>query len=635
MKFWILSPNVYNDSTENLWKESIANMHRAFIGYKIDHKYGLLFRDQIQIGDIILIAQGQNSNKRLFLCGEVSSAARWEHLDGTPGDAQNRQLINVLTQETLQRLNINFNGSKWGDSKQPATLYHLEPQNNASDLAIQRLITSQIQHQKHNLEMEETINLLKYKKQIILQGPPGTGKTKLAKEIAYKISLPEDITMDDIRRNLSAGIEIESSSGRGKYKIVKMYDDKIEYHKFSTEKNARLNFVDILTAFSKKIWLNKEIKNGSDSYSAAFAKYIYDNFKTDQVSVIQFHPAYSYEDFVRGISVKNNGNNIEYQTLNKTIATLAQKAYINQTDFEKDERNYSYEIFVEHKISDFADYLSERLINESSIPLTTNINITDIEENAFVFRGENWYDKLKFDQIKKMLILDINSSIQLKNTPGFAKTVYHRRPYYMRILELLKEWCPEIIRKEEKNTTEVIKKNYVLIIDEINRANLPSVLGELIYALEYRDKPVNSMYDIDGDNIIVLSKNLFIIGTMNTSDRSVGHIDYAIRRRFAFVDILPKQLNIENFQKEAFKKVSELFIANYEEYMLNNEVVLKAAEYLTNDFRPEDVWLGHSYFIATDEEFIIRKKYEIIPILKEYIKDGILKQSAEAIINTL
>ena len=64
----------------------------------------------------------------------------------------------------------------------------------------------------------------------------------------------------------------------------------------------------------------------------------------------------------------------------------------------------------------------------------------------------------------------------------------------------------------------------LLIIDEINRANLPSVLGELIYALEYRGESVESMYEYENILNIKLPKNLYIIGTMNTADRSVGHI---------------------------------------------------------------------------------------------------------------
>src|SRR5690606_14650101 len=102
--------------------------------------------------------------------------------------------------------------------------------------------------------------------------------------------------------------------------------------------------------------------------------------------------------------------------------------------------------------------------------------------------------------------------------------------------------------QEEKKTTDAVElKNYVLIIDEINRANLSSVLGELIYALEYRGEEVQSMYAVDGSNKLILPPNLYIIGTMNTADRSVGHIDYAIKRRFAFVDVLPQILeNDEN-----------------------------------------------------------------------------------------
>ena len=122
---------------------------------------------------------------------------------------------------------------------------------------------------------------------------------------------------------------------------------------------------------------------------------------------------------------------------------------------------------------------------------------------------------------------------------------------------------------------------------------------------------------------------------MNTSDRSVGHIDYAIRRRFAFVDILPKILDDENFEADYFKKVSELFIANFDEYVENQEIILVKSQYLSEEFRPEDVWLGHSYFITKDIDFVTRLKYEIKPILKEYIKDGILKQSAETFINNL
>ncbi len=152
--------------------------------------------------------------------------------------------------------------------------------------------------------------------------------------------------------------------------------------------------------------------------------------------------------------------------------------------------------------------------------------------------------------------------------------------------------------------------NRVGIHDEINRANLSAVLGELIYALEYRGEAVQSMYAIDGENNLILPPNLYIIGTMNTADRSVGHIDYAIRRRFAFVNILPKDLTNElgdQFEGTLFAKVTNLFNTN-----------------LSPEFKKEEVQLGHSYFITKNTPINIRWEYEIKPILFEYVKDGIL-----------
>lgn len=178
----------------------------------------------------------------------------------------------------------------------------------------------------------------------------------------------------------------------------------------------------------------------------------------------------------------------------------------------------------------------------------------------------------------------------------------------------------KVLAKFAKKAQDNPNGKYVLIIDEINRANLPSVLGELIYALEYRGEAVTTMYEFEGERQIVLPKNLYIIGTMNTADRSVGHIDYAIRRRFAFVSVLPDEKIIENEQAlNIFKEVVSLF-----------------EEHLSADFQKEDVMIGHSYFLVKDEAALaIKLEYEIKPILKEYLKDGILTESASTSIENL
>ena len=114
---------------------------------------------------------------------------------------------------------------------------------------------------------------------------------------------------------------------------------------------------------------------------------------------------------------------------------------------------------------------------------------------------------------------------------------------------------------------------------------------------------------------------------MNTADRSVGHIDYAIKRRFAFVDVLPNAEVITNVKaKELFNKVSELFTDTY----------------LASDFDKKDVHLGHSYFLMDEksdlpesEQLKLKLDYEILPILNEYVKDGLLLETAKELIKEI
>ncbi len=181
----------------------------------------------------------------------------------------------------------------------------------------------------------------------------------------------------------------------------------------------------------------------------------------------------------------------------------------------------------------------------------------------------------------------------------------------------------------DKALSDADNNPYILIIDEINRANLSSVLGELIYALEYRGQSFKSMYaDKKGKFELKIPDNLFIIGTMNTADRSVGHIDYALRRRFAFYDVLPTRIESDEFELELFEIVSKLFVKEIKSSV--NE--LQASEHLSLEFqdRPQDIWLGHSYFFKkANVDFKLRIQYEIVPILQEYLKDGILNNTEE------
>jgi len=362
---------------------------------------------------------------------------------------------------------------------------------------------------------------------------------------------------------------------------------------------------------------------------------------TDQFKLIQFHPAYSYEDFVRGIVAESNGVSIEYKIINKLLAAFAKTALENYENSRKDTTQLSEENWIQENFMAFAESISDEIEKNSGKLLLTGTTtyLKEVESDCFRYTGDNWNsgvgNRMYFKDIIEMFRQKITERQGIKKMTGVSGLAIQHASYFMRVLDMFYAFMKDKERPRI-NMDKVDEKKYVLIIDEINRANLPAVLGELIYALEYRGEKVESMYaTTDEGNTIILPPNLYIMGTMNTSDRSIGHIDYAIRRRFAFIDVLPKVLEGDTFDLELFKKVSALFIQNFDEYARDNTVELKQSEYLSEEFRPEDVWLGHSYFIKGDGDFSLRKKYEIVPILKEYVKDGILKQSAVPIINAL
>ena len=185
--------------------------------------------------------------------------------------------------------------------------------------------------------------------------------------------------------------------------------------------------------------------------------------------------------------------------------------------------------------------------------------------------------------------------------------------------------------KENYNLSEPIENNenpVVLIIDEINRGNIAKIFGELITLLE-ADKRKNADNEIEvqlpySKEAFSVPQNLYIIGTMNTTDRSIGYIDYALRRRFAFITIKAEKEKIENFYNDKNSDCKDNALKLFD----NVEKIIK--ENLNEEFEFDDIMIGHSYFMAEKEEELKRKlEYEIKPLLLEYYKDGILKNDKE------
>lgn len=478
-------------------------------------------------------------------------------------------------------------------------------------------------------------DLLLYKKQIILQGPPGTGKTRVAKMLAEKLigRLGESISADQIVENISANQVIKSVGGKSSYLVLEVdsLQKKIKI-KRESETEDYTSFNEITEAFESKLWLSK-IEQNKPRRAASIAKFIFEKITnlndSEQFKIIQFHPSYSYEDFVRGIVAEpaDDGEQIIYKAQNKLLGAFAERALQNFIDVQKPSEVIKQEDRIRNLIKGFQKDIEDKLYNEEKIWLTPNVAyITKITNEAIRYKGDNWKidGGIPYSDIEKMYLADTKNLADVRELETLTASAKSNSTYWLKLLEKFKEYVKKNGFKAplETESISVKLKNYVLIIDEINRANLSSVLGELIYALEYRGEGLESMYSLDNDmRNIVVPPNLYIIGTMNTADRSVGHIDYAIRRRFAFYSILPEPLDDDEniyFNTDGFNRISMLF----------NETNV------SNEFEVKDVQLGHSYFIAKksdeteeiekDKIFAMKMNYEIIPLLLEYIKDGIL-----------
>jgi energy-coupling factor transporter ATP-binding protein EcfA2 len=156
------------------------------------------------------------------------------------------------------------------------------------------------------------------------------------------------------------------------------------------------------------------------------------------------------------------------------------------------------------------------------------------------------------------------------------------------------------------------KEKTVLIIDEINRANLSNVLGPIFYLFEHKMESSDVEIEIyPGFKINKLPSNFSVIATMNTADRSLAVVDFALRRRFAWYTVKPRRIVSKEFYEEDFNKIHEIF----DWYATSSELSLQP---------------GQGYFIASsNEEMTNRIKFEIFPLIKEYLQEGLIRNATE------
>lgn len=313
-------------------------------------------------------------------------------------------------------------------------------------------------------------------------------------------------------------------------------------------------------------------------------KKVFDDLrKQGQIEFVTFHQNYSYEDFMIGIrpNVEEETNALSFRKHYGIFYKIAERARDNYISSLEPKGKL---ISVQELVNDFL----EKLRNGEKIQLHTSTNV------PFEIEYLSEYSvQLIYNNGSKNNTLSIDTIIDI--TDGKREYPSSLRSYYYPLKDYLLSK-----RVDEEKETEPLK-NFVLIIDEINRANISRVFGELITLLE-DDKRLGEPNELkitlpNGEKEFGVPPNLYLIGTMNTADKSIALIDIALRRRFEFIGKYPDYDEIKNADvKILLQKINE------EIYKLKN-----SADYL----------IGHAYFMK-DEAIETTLRNKVVPLLMEY-----------------
>ncbi|MFX4154004.1 McrB family protein [Aliarcobacter butzleri] len=309
-----------------------------------------------------------------------------------------------------------------------------------------------------------------------------------------------------------------------------------------------------------------------------------------RIEFVTFHQSYSYEDFIEGFRPSEN-THIELEDgIFKLICNKA-KNQVKETKFQHISFDEAFDILRTQYIENELD----KIYSVSNV----EIIIHEFKEKTIKVQSSNAKDTqyVKKSDLETVVQSILNNEVQkpsdIKNLGVKKDTISLGGLYYPIGRKIV-----EIINNTKKNIEEK-EKNFYIVIDEINRGNISKIFGELITLIEEDkrdDYEVTLPYSKEKFKI---PSNLYIIATMNSTDKSIATIDIALRRRFTFLKMEPKKELVENEKAKA----------------LMNELNEHIKETIGKDYQ-----LGHSYFmkIENENDLLFVKEYKIKPLLEEY-----------------
>lgn len=482
---------------------------------------------------------------------------------------------------------------------------------------LDKKMTTETNNSSKGTWYDDVVRIWERRKNIVLYGAPGTGKTYDVPELAVRLCDPSFMVAEPSREEIVSRYNQLKTEKRIAFTTFHQsldYEDWIEGLRPVVNENNQVTY-EIESGIFKKLCEEAERPVVKDKQVG-----ISDNAVVWKVSL-----AGTGDNNVRRECMENNHIRIGWDGYGPVIS---------------DETDWSVYNGEGKQILDA--YINKMKIGDIVMSCYSSQTIDAIGVVAGEYEFEDKFPNYKRVRRVNWLVKNINENIVEMND---GKTMVESSVYRLNSITL--DNVKSILEKYDTSSKmEENDKAYVMVIDELNRGNVSKVFGELITLLE-ADKRKGR---INAESVVLpyskkafhIPNNVYLIATMNTADRSLGSLDYAIRRRFAFIAEKPFGLEVEGFNEELFELVSSLFVKNFDEYKesgWDQTMKLEPADTLSEEYKPEDVWIGHSYFLMQDEEdednTSNRLLYEIIPLLEEYVRDGVLMAEVQDVIDEL